>query len=156
MEEREGQIMPKGDKLTAKQKNPVGRPKELFKPWAGWQDDILSLYSEGGSDVEIRAMMLEKMKRKSFHFDLWDRWLKEEAQFSETIKMGKLLSEAWWMREGREGLKKDSMQETVKLNYTGWYMNMKNRFGWSDKPDVKEEEKSTSITFNFIEKTERE
>jgi len=116
----------------------AGRPKEEFEPWKNWQNDILKEYREGASDVEIRALIVEKKKRAYLSHDLWARWLEEEVQFSETVKMGRLLSEAWWTKKGRKGLETDSMQDTKKLNYTGWYMNMKNRFGWADKQEVTE------------------
>jgi hypothetical protein len=105
---------------------PAGRPLETIEDlWKGWYNDILGLYMEGASDVEIKALIWKK--RGSFSNTLWDRWMAEEPQFSETIKMGKLLSEAWWKREGRENLK------VTQFNYTGWYMNMRNRFGWADR-----------------------
>lgn len=112
----------------------VGRPKEDTSIlWDGWDDDIIELYSEGASDVEIKALIY-KMKG-SFSNDLWDRWLKEDEKFSETIKRGKLLSQSWWEKNGRSNLKNKD------FNYTGWYMNMKNRFGWADKTDNKTEHK---------------
>jgi hypothetical protein len=86
-----------------------GRPKAIFDLPENWYNEVLSLYKEGASDVEIKALIYQW--RGSFSNDLWERWLKEEEQFSETIKMGKLISEAW-------------------------YMNMKNRFGWTDKQAV--------------------
>ena len=132
------------------QKGKGGRPKQKFKPWTNWQNDILSKYREGGSDVEIRAMLIENLNRKAFSFDLWDRWLAEEDEFSETIKMGRMLSEAWWVEKGRTGLESDSKQETKKMNYTGWYMNMKNRFGWKDKQEVKHDGQQVQITYQEI------
>lgn len=116
----------------------MARPKSTLDLPDGWYCDILDLYRQGASDVEIKAWIYEI--RKSFSNDLWERWLKEEEQFSETIKVGKMLSEAWWCRSGRTNL-------SVKdFNYTGWYMNMKNRFGWKDKQEVQHSGEITTIT----------
>lgn len=104
-----------------------GRPKSQIDLPEGWYDKVLELYSEGASDVEIKCLIYEL--RGSFSNDLWDRWIKDEPQFSETIKIGKLLSETWWSKKGRKNL------DNKEFNYTGWYMNMKNRFGWSDKTE---------------------
>ena len=102
----------------------IGRPKEELNLPEHWQEIIIDLYSNGGSDVEVKSLIHDW--RGTFSNDLWDRWMLEEPDFSETIKKGKMKSEAWWTREGRTNL------QNQKFNYTGWYMNMKNRFGWAD------------------------
>ena len=109
----------------------LGRPKEGLETLPEeWYNPVLKLYSEGASDVEIKALIYSW--RSSFSNDLWDRWLIEEPLFSKTIKKGKMLSEAWWSKSGRVNLKDKD------FSYTGWYMNMKNRFGWADstKTDI--------------------
>ena len=107
----------------------AGRHKEdLSSLPDGWYNEVLELYSEGASDVEIKALIYNW--RDSFSNDLWDRWLREELQFSETIKKGRLLSESWWSKSGRKNL------QNKEFSYTGWYMNMKNRFGWTDRQDT--------------------
>ena len=104
----------------------MGRPKEGLDTLPdNWKDVILDLYTEGGSDVEVKALIYSWRGRYSN--DLWDRWLEEEPSFSETIKRGRQLSEAWWVKQGRKNLR------DKEFNYTGWYMNMKNRFNWTDK-----------------------
>jgi len=103
----------------------AGRPLEKLDLDDGWQNEVIELYSAGASDVEVKALIYEI--RGSFSNDLWDRWLIDEPEFSETIKVGKMLSEAWWAKSGRVNLKDKD------FSYTGWYMNMKNRFGWSDR-----------------------
>ena len=107
----------------------VGRPKEdLSSLPDNWHEKVLELYSEGAADVEIKALIYEW--RNNFSNNLWDRWMEEEPEFWETIKKGRMLSESWWNKSGRKNLK------SKDFSYTGWYMNMKNRFGWRDKQET--------------------
>ena len=99
-----------------------GRPKKTPESDfpKGWASKALGLYKVGASDVEIRAML------GGISNDLWYRLLEENKKFSQTIKKGRVLSEAWWRMKGRTGL------DPGKIN-TGMYaINMRNRFGWSD------------------------
>lgn len=110
---------------------PAGRPtKDLSELPDHWYNQVLDLYKEGASDVEIKALIYEWLG--TFSNGLWDRWIKEEPEFSQTIKTGKIISEAWWSRNGRINLTER------EFNYTGWYMNMKNRFGWADKQEIEQ------------------
>lgn len=121
----------------------TGRPKDdLSVLPEGWYNIILDEYREGASDVEIKALIASW--KGSFSNDLWDRWMKEEPQFSETIKMGRLLSESWWTKHGRKNL------ENKDFNYTGWYMNMKNRFGWADSQKIDHTTKGNEIRPNIV------
>jgi hypothetical protein len=107
----------------------VGRPKEdLSSLPDNWHEEVLELYSEGAADVEIKALIYEW--RGTFSCDLWNRWMKDYEEFSITIKRGRMLSESWWNKSGRKNLKDKD------FSYTGWYMNMKNRFGWRDKQET--------------------
>ena len=107
----------------------VGRPKEdLSSLPDNWHEEVLQLYSEGAADVEIKALIYQW--RGTFSCDLWNRWMKDYEEFSITIKKGRMLSESWWNKSGRKNLKEKD------FSYTGWYMNMKNRFGWRDKQET--------------------
>lgn len=120
----------------------AGRPIEEFNLPEGWQDEVLELYSEGASDVEVKSLIYQI--RGSFSNDLWDRWKKDEPEFSETIKVGKMISNAWWEKSGRKNL------DNKEFNYTGWYMNMKNRFGWSDKQEIDHTTKGQAFNIKEI------
>jgi len=109
--------------------NDGGRPKiGLSLLWDKWHDDILLLYSQGASDVEVRALIYNECGFGSY--TLWSRWIEEEEEFNQVIKIGRLLSETWWHKNGRTNL------SNKDFNYTGWYMNMKNRFGWKDNQSI--------------------
>ena len=119
----------------------AGRPKVEFDLKEGWQDDVLALYSEGASNVEVKALIYEM--RGSFSNNLWDRWMDEKGEFWETIKVGKMLSESWWHKKGRKNL------DNREFNFTGWYMNMKNRFGWRDKQEIAHSGEITNKTIDL-------
>ena len=103
---------------------PAGRPQKTPKELPeGWQDYIIAEMSEGATLREIKA-----------HFaisnDLHERWMKDEEEYSETIKGGIQMAEAWWLKQGRINLQNKEFSPVL------WYMNMKNRFGWKDRQDI--------------------
>lgn len=98
----------------------VGRPSK-YKP--EMCDQVIALMSEGASLVEVAAEI-------GICEDTLHEWKKTNSDFSESIKRGIQLSKSWWERKGRTSL------ENKEFSYTGWYMNMKNRFGWSDKQEI--------------------
>jgi hypothetical protein len=93
---------------------------------------VIDLMQEGASQQEVLAVL-------DISNDTFYRWKKENEEFSETIKRGVQLSQGWWERQGRVSLK------DREFNYTGWYMNMKNRFKWADKQEVKQEGNVTIV-----------
>jgi hypothetical protein len=92
-------------------------------------DNIISLYSEGASDAEIFLYLYENLG--TFSLDLWNRWINEEKEFSKIIKLGRYLSQGNWEKHGRTNI------YNKEFNSTLFYMNMKNRFGWSDNQNIK-------------------
>jgi len=55
------------------------------------------------------------------------QWIKGKPDFSDAIEAGEALSQRWWEDKGREACTDGQFNASV------WSMNMKNRFGWSDK-----------------------
>lgn len=107
-------------------KKKIGRPKKQLKDLPGnWKKIVLDEMKEGASIDEITTLL-------GISYDVYYRLLKEEEDFTETIKRGKQLSKAWWMRQGRLNL----FTDPKSFSFTGWYMNMKNRFGWTDKQET--------------------
>lgn len=111
-----------------------GQPKKTVENCMpeNWDKIILEKSAEGCSDVEIRAHLC--MLGGKFSHETWYALIEREIAFSETIKKGKILCQAWWERVSREHL-----YHTKEMNFeTGsWYANMKNRFGWHDKQEIK-------------------
>jgi|TARA_R110000764_G_scaffold41736_2_gene93874 transposase len=100
-------------------------------------DVVIELMREGASQDEVIGHL--DISRETFY-----RWKEENKEFSDSIKRGKSLSLTWWERQGRLSLK------DREFNYTGWYMNMKNRFKWADKQEVKNEGITTVIVKSKI------
>ena len=92
---------------------------------------VIELMGQGASKTEVAA------KLGISKDTLW-AWCDPEKptfsqEFSDSIKEGEILSEAWWEQQGRENLVEHF--QGPKLNATLWFMNMRNRFKWSnDQP----------------------
>lgn len=107
----------------------MGRPTK-YKP--EMCETVIELMKEGASQQEVLAAL-------DISNDTFYRWKSENQEFSETIKRGIQLSQAWWERKGRISL------DDRQFNSTLWYMNMKNRFKWADKQEVKNEGNVTIV-----------
>ena len=87
--------------------------------------------AEGYAKVEVCAEL--GITKSTMH-----EWRNDpnKEDFSNAVKLGEELSEAWWMGKGRSKL------ESREFNATLWYMNMKNRHGWRDKHEHSGDEKA--------------
>lgn len=112
-----------------KPKHAGGRPKIDYVSLLpnGWKDSIIQMCAKGYSDVEIRANIC--MVSGKFNHERWYALEERSLEFSETLKKGRVLCEAWWITQGRNSLENPKFQAGL------WYINMKNRFGWKDKVD---------------------
>ena len=123
----------------AKRGRPLLQLEDLPK---GWEESIISMSKEGASIVEI-AIELD-ISRTTLA-----AMTKRDEYFLNTIKRCKRYCEGWWLRKGRTELENRDFSSTL------WYMNMKNRFGWTDKQqtDVTSKGKELNITpIEFVRK----
>lgn len=103
---------------------PMGRPRiQLSDLPENWEAKITELAKQGASIIEL-AVELDIAKETFYNLS------EREPYFLDAIKRCKQLSEKWWEEQGRTNL------QNKNFNYTGWYMNMKNRFGWRDKTET--------------------
>lgn len=88
-----------------------------------YKDVLLQLMREGASLEEV-CLELNVCRQTLYN------WFEKHPEFLDTKKKGVEFSKGWWMKQGRTQL------ENKDFNYTGWYMNMKNRFNWTDRVDA--------------------
>jgi hypothetical protein len=101
---------------------PAGRPTKYKEEMC---DIVVEMMREGASKCEVCAEL-------DISEETMNQWFKDgkHPEFTEAIKRGVQLSKAWWEKKGRTSL------SDKEFSYTGWYMNMKNRFGWADKQET--------------------
>lgn len=100
---------------------PAGRPSKYDPSMCG---EVIALMSEGLSK-EATAAALGIAK------DTFYRWVKENDEFSDSVKEGESLSLLFWERLGLQG----AQGQVQNFNATTWIFNMKNRHGWKDKTE---------------------
>ena len=104
-------------------------------------DRVVDMMADGASITEVAAAL--GVSKETVY-----QWEKDPSKpdFSDALKRGRELSEAWWTSQGRTQLWEKN------FNHVLWYMNMKNRFGWRDKQEV---EHSGKMVVNFDSQDER-
>jgi hypothetical protein len=91
----------------------------------GWQKIVGTEYKEGASDTEVRAKLrITESLWQSLYND------PQGSAFREIVDIGRMLAKGWWMREGRKALRDKGFNQAL------WYMNMKNRYSWSEKTET--------------------
>jgi hypothetical protein len=89
-----------------------------------WIKPLIDGYKNGYTDVEVcRDLEITKKTFASMY--------KENEGFRKLVDYGRTLSEAWWCEQGRKNMWNKDFAVSL------WNFNMKNRFGWADKTEVK-------------------
>ncbi|WP_299083072.1 hypothetical protein [uncultured Paraglaciecola sp.] len=106
-----------------------------------WCDKLPGMFKNGESVAEVCAVL--GIGKKSFY-----RYIEKHADFAEAYDKGRDLSEAWWLKKGRNAVN----GKAKHMDTTAWIFNMKNRFGWADKKEVSGPDRgaipiAASITF---------
>lgn len=99
------------------EKRKVGRPTDYTPEMC---EKVIPLLKQGASIEEIGLEL-------DVGYTTLYQWMDKHPEFAQAIKRGREYSHGWWLKEGRTSMRDG------KFNSTLWYMNMKNRFGWSDK-----------------------
>lgn len=118
--------------LTAIHTGKVGRPTKYS---AALPAKIPAMFENGESIAEVCSQL-------GISHETFNVWRKEKPEFSEAVKLGIQISEAWWSRLGRLGA-----VGVVDIQPTTWIFNMKNRFDWKDKTET---EHSGAIAGNLV------
>jgi Helix-turn-helix domain of resolvase len=98
---------------------PAGRPEQYTKDLC---EKVIPLLKKGASIEEIGLEL-------GIGYSTIYEYMERHPEFAEAIKKGREFSKGWWMKEGRTNLKDKDFSSTL------WYMNMKNRFGWTDRQE---------------------
>ena len=98
-----------------------GGPPLQYEPWMAKK--AVELMEQGASKTEVAAALGFCRKQRLYDY------CEKVKEFDDAIKKGELLSESWWEKHGRLNITNKDFNSTL------WYMNMKNRFKWSDRQE---------------------
>lgn len=117
-------------------KSNIGRPAE-YKPEFC---NIVIEQMQKGYSKEATAGAIG-ISKQTFY-----RWMKEYKDFSDAVQIGEVLSQQTW--EGKAVDYSVHTKDGKRLDSRIYALQMKNRFGWTDKKEINVGEE-TRKTFNF-------
>ena len=85
---------------------------------------MMQIYRDGGFHCHVAAAF--EISESTFR-----NWRKAYPDFDEAAEIGKTLSEVYWIDDAKKNLKLD---KNMTYNAILWYMMMRNRHNWGDKP----------------------
>ena len=116
---------------------PGGRPTITAKDLpSGWVDTCIELAKNGkGKTHMAKALGISRQHL----YDL----LKEDQEFIDSMELCFQEYEIWWDNVGQEGMFMGGKDNP--FNGALWSFQMKNRFGWADKLESKNENSGTTV-----------
>jgi len=112
---------------TTPRVEPFGRPTKYKPEYC----QMLIDHMKTGLSYETFSAIINVMPATIYN------WEKSQPDFLEAKKMAFVESRVFWEKQGVIGLFSD--KDGPKLNTGVWAFNMKNRFGWTDRQEVKQE-----------------
>jgi hypothetical protein len=109
-------------KKAKKKPNPVGRPTRYQQRFA---TELAVMFTNGESVAEVCVLL--GICKQTFY-----TWCDTHPEFLDAYKKGQELSEAWWHKIGRA-----NATGRMRGSAATWIFNMKNRFNWTDRTEVK-------------------
>lgn len=120
--------------------NPVGRPPKYdpdFHP-----QNFITLSKKGKHLFQIAAEW--DISRETLY-----AWQRDHKEFSDSVKRGNQLCEAWYMAVGQAGMIGGKVDgKPINLGFYVWLT--KNKFKWADRQEIKQEPTQTPDASKFI------
>lgn len=126
---------------------PRGRPSTYKKDYAR---KLPGMMKNGESVLEVCAKL--KISKDCFY-----TWVKKHQDFADAFTRAKELSQAWWEKQGREGLHDTTVTEyhengkprsltRTQFNDRLWGINMRNRFrsDWTESAATDDSNRSSA------------
>jgi len=132
---------------------PVGRPKKTLADLPNnWQLSLLEMGAEGKFDMDAKVFL-------GLSNDLFDRFMEEEPEFSETIFKMRQISETWWSSIARKSFQQGT-SKNINSNLFSLVMRNAYKKNWNEaqtKVDItsngKEIEGTKKYEIEIIKKT---
>jgi len=105
----------------------VGRPTSYKQEYC----EMLISHMEEGLSFEAFAGVLSVSKQTLY------TWTEAHSEFMDAKRVATQKSRVFWERAGLQGMFMGGKEDP--FNATVWVFNMKNRFNWRDRTEVKSE-----------------
>lgn len=124
-------------KSKDKKSSPVGRPSKYKEEYC----QMIIDHMKRGLSIESFAGVV------GVHKDTIYEWKEVHPEFSDALKQGEAQSLLFWELLGIDG----ANGKIPNFSASSFIFNMKNRFDWKDKKEIKSETKVTEFKIGFAD-----